>query len=384
MSAARLGPDFTALRARFPVLAQRTYFDTQSLGPFPEEMLADLDEYRRTLFLRNRGLSLWIERLEELIGLVERVLVAPRDGVALMPSATAAQAAIAATQAPRGRRSRIVYTALDFHSSRYLWASQARRGFQAIEVPSTDGAIPTERLVELIDERTAVVALALVSPWTGALADVRPVIAAARAAGALVVLDAYQAVGVVPIDVQALDVDVLVGGTHKWLCGGGSGLAFLYVRPSLAEQLEPAYPGWIGHREMVGFAPSYEPAAGARRFMQGAPAAAPIYTARAGLRFVLDVGVDALRARSLALTSRLLARADERGLPLSTPRSPSARGGALCFPVDDAERIVADLAREGIDVDARREAGIRVAPHPCNTEEECDRVIDAIAESRRG
>ncbi|MDC3959956.1 aminotransferase class V-fold PLP-dependent enzyme [Polyangium jinanense] len=382
MSGAPPAPDFAALRARFPVLRERTYFDTQSVGPFPEQMLIDLDEYRRTLFLRNRGMALWIERMEELIGLLERLLAAPRDAVALMPSATAAQAAIAATQVPRGRRDRILYTALDFHSSQYLWEAQKRRGFQVIEVPSTDGATPTNGLVERIDERVAVVALSLVSPRTGALADLRAIVEVARARGALVVVDAYQAVGVVPIDVAALDVDVLVGGTHKWLCGGSTGLSFLYVRPALAESLEPVYPGWIGHREMVGFAPSYEPARGARRFMQGSPAIEPVYTARAGLQFVLDAGVEAIRARNLSLTERLMARADERGLSIRTPRPPHARGGSICLAVEEGERIVAELARDGIDIDTRPGGVLRVGPHACNTEEECDRVIDAIGRAR--
>jgi len=250
-------------------------------------------------------------------------------------------------------------------------------------VPSADGEMPTGGLLERIDERVAVVALSLVSPWTGALADVRPIVRAARAAGALVVVDAYQAVGVVPINVEALDVDVLVGGTHKWLGGGSTGLSFLYVRPALAERLQPVFPGWIGHREMVGFAPTYEPAPGARRFMQGTPAIEPVYTARAGLRFVLDAGIDAIRARNLGLTERLMARADERGLSIRTPRLPGARGGMVCLAVEEGERIVAELARDGIDIGTRPGSGLRVGPHACNTEEECDRVIDAIALARR-
>ncbi len=195
------------------------------------------------------------------------------------------------------------------------------------------------------------------------------------------VVDAYQALGVVPIDVRTLDADVLVGGTHKWLCGGGTGLAFLYVRPTLAESLTPAFPGWIGHREMLGFAERYAPAPGARRLQQGTPALEPVYTARAGLRFVLDVGVDAIRARNLVLTDRLLDRAAHHGLLVTTPRPVSQRGGMICFSVDPAiaEAVVNRLEAAGIDVDQRPGAGVRIAPHACNTEEECDRAVDALA-----
>ncbi len=376
--------DFSALRTRFPIFAERTYFATQCLGPMPAEAYADLLEYGRTLGLRNRSLPLWLERMAELTRLLERLLNAEPGAVALRDSATAAQAAIASAVTPRPERDRILYSALDFHSSRYLWAAQERRGFRVEQLRPEDGvALRTEEVLRHLDERVAVVALSLVSPRTGALLDVVPVVKAAHDAGALVVLDAYQGVGVVPVDVRRLGVDVVVGGTHKWLGGGGTGLAFLYVRPSLAERLQPAYPGWIGHQEMVGFAESYAPATGSARFQQGTPALEPIYTARAGLRFVLETGVESLRERSVALTSRMLARAVAAGLPVKTPHEPERRGGMLCFDVDEGNTVVDQLSLLGIDIDTRPGAGIRVSPHPCNTEQECDRVIDELAHLTR-
>jgi kynureninase len=374
--------DIAALRSKYTVVRERAYLATQCLGPIPEEALADLAEYGRSLLLRNRGLTAWLARMDELTQLIEKLLHAPAGSVALRDSATAAQAAIASAIEPRGRRDRIVVTNLDFHSSRYLWHAQARRGFALHEVRG-DVAIDGVDLAKAIDDRVAVVAAALVSPRTGALLDPQPVIAAARAAGAIVILDAYQAVGVVPIDVRALDVDVLVGGTHKWLCGGGTGLAFMYVRPSLAERLEPAYPGWIGHRELTGFHPEFTPAVGARRFQQGTPALEPIYTARAGLKLALEIGVQRIRARNLALSSRLIERADVHGLHVNSPRIGSERGGTVCFDVPEGKLAVDALAARAIDVDHRPGAGVRVAPHVFNTEEECDRVIAALAEWKR-
>lgn len=376
-----MSADFAAWRRRFPTLLERTYLATQCLGPLPAEALDDLDEYRRTLMLRNRSLGLWLERMDELIGLVEQLLHAPAGSVALRDSATAAQAAVAAALTPTAVRNRILITTLDFHSSRYLWSAQAQRGFSLVEVRAVDGAVAAQRLVERIDERTAVVAVSLVSPRSGALLDVAPVIRRARAAGALVIVDAYQAVGALPIDVRTLDADVVVGGTHKWLCGGGTGLAFLYVRPELANQLQPAYPGWIGHRQLLGFEGAFEPAPGARRFQQGTPALEPIYTARAGLRYVLDVGAEAIRARSLQLTARLLDGAAAAGLAVNTPRE--SRGGTVCFNVEEPAATVDALAAEGIDVDSRPGAGLRVSPHACNTEEECDRLLAALAKRMR-
>jgi kynureninase len=377
-------PDFGALRARFPLLAERTYFATQSFGPTPVEMYADLFEYIQTLGSRMRSIDMWLERMDELTRLVEQLLGAESGAVALRDSATAAQAAIASALTPRPERHRILHGVTDFHSSRFLWAAQARRGFSVEELRPEDGvALRPEEVLRHLDERVAVVALSLVSPRTGALLDAAAVIKAAHEVGALVVLDAYQAVGVVPIDVRRLGADVLVGGTHKWLGGGGTGLAFMYVRPALAQRLEPAYPGWLGSQELLGFSESFQPAAGARRFQQGTPAMEPIYSARAGLRFVLETGVERLRERSVALTTRMVARALDAGLPLSTPREPERRGGVLCFGLEEGASVAERMESLGIDVDYRPGAGVRAAPHPCNTEEECDRVIDALVHLSR-
>lgn len=373
--------DLARYRDRFPLLEERLYFASQCFGPMPAEMFADLDEYRRSLLLRKRVIPTWIERMGEITQSFEALLNAPPGSVALRDSATAAQAAFASALQPEAGRDRILISSLDFHSTRYLWRAQARRGFAVEELTPTSGwEIATEQYFAAIDRRTAVVEAALVSPRNGALLDARSVIRAAHEAGALVVLDAYQAVGVVPIDVQALDADVVVGGTHKWLGGGDMGLAFMYVRPSLAEQLEPAYPGWIGCSESVlTFGESYVPGSGARRFQQGAPAIEPMYTARAGLRLALEIGLPNIRARSLELTARLIERAEARGLAVRTPRRPEARGGMICIDAPDGEAVVKKLEDQAIDVDYRPGAGIRIGPHFCHREDECDRVIDAIA-----
>lgn len=380
MSAASLA----TLRARFPLLDERLYFASQCLGVMPAEALADLDAYCRSLHLRKRCIAEWVDRLNEMTGLVEALLNAPAGAVALRDSATAAQAALAAAITPQGRRNRILLSSQDFHSTRYLWKAQVQRGFEVIELAPRDGAeVTTAQYEEAIDDRTAIVEAALVSPRSGALLDAHAVIRAAHEHGALVVLDAYQAVGIVPVDVRSLDADAVVGGTHKWLGGGDMGLAFMYVRPSLAETLTPAYPGWIGHASMLSFGDDYAPAAGARRFQQGSPAMAPIYLARAGVRFAIEVGVDRLRARSLELTQRMIDRADRQGLRLRTPRRREARGGMLCFDVPRCAEVEGHLADRGIDVDHRPGAGLRVAPHFCHRDDECDRVIDAIAEVSR-
>lgn len=404
-------PDFVALRSRFPTLVERTYFATHCLGPVLDTTLADLEDYRRTMMLRNRAIDIWLARWDEIRGLFAELIHAEPDEIALGGNATACHASLAAALDPDlgtdlgtdlgmhlgtdlgthlgtqpgarrgGGRTRILTTSLDFPSTRYLWHAQARRGFEVIEVASPDGiAMPADALVAAIDERVAIVAVSLVAYRNGALLRAREVIDAAHAAGAIVILDAYQAIGIVPIDVRALGADVVIAGTHKWLHGASSGLAFAYVRRALAERLTPAYPGWFSHAHMLDFDPVYTPAPGARRFEQGSTSVEAVYAARAGVRFALDVGVEAIRARSLALSDHLIAGADALGIPLGTPRDHAERAGVVCLGVRDPDRVAAQLRARGIDVDTRPGTGIRLSLHPCNLRDEVDRVL---AELRR-
>jgi len=377
--------DLESMRKRFPVLRERSYFATPCLGPFPEEMLADLDEYKRTLFLRNRAIEPWVMRMRELAQLVEDLLHAPRGTVALRDSVTACQAAIAATLQPSVHRDRILIAPeYDFPSSSYLWAAQAKRGFTIVEVKPEAGQSLAAALIQSISdlgERVAAVAMPWVSPRSGGLLSAAEVTRAARQVGAISVLDAYQGVGVVPLDVESIDADVVVGGVHKWLCGGGMGLSFMYVRPTFTA--EPVYPGWVGHAELAGYEPTYRSAAGAVRFQQGTPAMEPIYTARAGIRFLLEVGIPALRARSLLLTSRLIAAADRAGIGVLTPRQDHERGGMVCLDVAEPARVVRELAAQGMDIDTRPGAGVRVGPFPCMSERECDDVVGAMSQITR-
>lgn len=372
-------PNFVELRARFPTLVERTYFATHCLGPLLDATLADLDEYRRTLPLRNRVIETWLERIEEIRTLFARLVNADAEEIALGGNATACHGNVAAALTAGASRNRILSTSLDFASTRYLWRAQAQRGFEVIEISSPDGIrMPTDALVEAIDERVAIVAVSLVAYTNGALLRAKRVIDAAHAAGAIVILDAYQGIGIVPIDVRGLDVDVLVAGTHKWLHGASNGLAFAYVKRALAEGLAPAYPGWFSHARTLDYDATYVPAGGARRFEQGSPSVEAVYAARAGVRFAIESGLDAIRTRSLALSDHLIAGADALGIPLCTPRDHAERAGVVCLGVRDAGRVADELRAKGIDVDTRPGTGIRLSCHPCNLHDDIDRALTAL------
>jgi kynureninase len=372
--------DFTTLRKQFPLLEQRNYLATHTLGPLPQEAFLDIEAYIQSLYLGKRAFALLQERYEEMFHLIETLINAPTGSVAITASTTAAQAAIAATIQPNTKRNRIIITELDFPSGRYLWKSQVQRGFDVIDIKaSATMQIEASDVIAQIDERVAVVALSLVSYINSACLDIKPIIEAAHAAGAIVILDAYQAVGVLPIDVVSLGADVVLGGMNKWLCGG-IGLAFAYISSSLSEQLDPVYPGWFSHLQPTAFAATFVPAVGARRFQQGTPSFEPIYTSRAGLLFAIEVGVEQIHQRNIELTTYLMECADANGITINTPRSAHHRGGTVCLEVNRAEIVVQKLAALGIDVDNRSSQRIRVSPHCCNTEQECQQLIESVVE----
>ncbi len=374
---------FAAVRPAFPSLQGRTCMVTHSFGPCPAAMFDDLDAYRDSLRRRPHQLGAWFERLEEMYGLVERLLGAPAGSVALRESTSGCHASmLAALEAPSpgqaGRR-RIVASALQFPSIGYMVAAQARRGFVIDVVDAPAGQLDAHRLAARLDGDVACVTAPVVASNRGALLDVRPLLEAAEATGTIAILDATAAVGLVPLDLSELPPCVLVGGTVKWLGGGGTGLAFLHIHPALLDRLPVAYPGWLGDARFTAFARDFVPAPGARRHQQGTPAIEPVYTARAGIRFALEQGVPRLFARNRRLLDRLHARAIEHGLPLHSPRDPQRRAGTLALELDDAPALVEALGAHDIDVDARGDRILRIGPHACVTSDECDRTIECVA-----
>jgi selenocysteine lyase/cysteine desulfurase len=282
-----------------------------------------------------------------------------------------------------GERRRVIVSELDFPTEGHIWLAQQRRGAEVVFLPSEDGqTVPPEAYIDAIDERTAMVCLNRVFYRSGALLDVAPICAAARAAGALSMVDDYHGAGALPVDVAELGCDLYTAGVLKWICGG-PGMSFLYVREGVVPRLEPTMTGWWGQSEPFGFDPrrlDYHPTA--RRFELGTHAAPVAFLAQGGLELILEAGVDRIRARQVELGERVIARADEAGMPVRTPRDPDRRGGSSTLEVGaGAGELAERLFSRDVCVDARG-AGIRVAPHFFNSEEDVDRLFEVLSELR--
>src|SRR5437588_2718530 len=364
--------ELTAYRDRFPILSETTYLINHSLGAMPAAAEERLLEYARTW--RTRGIRAWAEGWWDMPvtagDQIGRIVGAPPGSVVMHQNVTVAEAIVLSCFTPSRERNRIVYEEANFPSVRYLY--QARPDLEIVAVED-DRAI-----VDAIDERTLLVPISHVLFKTAEIQDVAPIVRRAHEVGAHVVLDAYQSAGVVALDVTALDVDFATGGSVKWLCGG-PGAGWLYVRPDLAERLEPTFVGWQGHARPFAFEPELEHADGTARFLTGTPNVPALYAATAGYDIVEEVGVDAIRERSLALTSLLIVLLDQAGLEIVRPRAPERRGGTVTVRTPDHAAVHRELGERGILCDFRPDAGVRLGPHFYNTEDELRRTVVELA-----
>ncbi len=375
-------------RDRFPILESTTYLVTHSLGAMPASVQDKL-----TVFVdqwASRGVRAWAEgwwdapvRIGNLLG---RIINAPEGTVAMHQNVSVIQSIVASALDFSGSRNKVVYTDQNFPTNMYVWEGLRQRGARIHVVASRDGVgVEVEDLLEAIDEQTLIVPISHVFFRTSFVQDAQAICARAREVGALVLLDTYQSVGTLPVDVQALGVDMVCGGSVKWLCGG-PGAAYLYVRPGLLESFEPRVTGWAAHRAPFAFEQGPQQyASGAWRLLHGSPAVPSLYAATAGYETVLEVGVERIRSHSRTLTERLRRNVIERGFRVPSPEHPERRGGMLTIalgPEENGPAFVAALAERSFLVDHRPEAGLRVSPHFYTRASELDAFAETLGELR--
>ena len=350
-------------RAEFPILETCTYLVSHSLGAMPREARSQASRFLDAW--DTRGVRAWSEgwwQTSRTTGdLLAPLLGVPAGSVTMMQNVSVAQSVIVSSLDFTGTRRRIVTPRLDFPTNHYVFEGWRRHGADVVYVESPDGLTqPPEAWLPLIDERTALVCCSLVLFRSSSITDVAPILERARAVGAPVVLDVYQATGTVPLDLTALGVEFAVGGSVKWLCGG-PGAGYLYVRPDVAATLAPAATGWAAHARPFDFetgAIAY--ADGGERFASGTPNVAAWTIAQAGYRIVNAIGVAAIRDKSLRQTRRIMDHALARGWRLRTPQEDARRGGTVTIDVPDSARVAADLIARDVIIDHRPE---RRHPH---------------------
>jgi kynureninase len=270
---------------------------------------------------------------------------------------------------------------MDFPSMVYLSRAQQAAGFELRVVPAEDNlTVSIDRVLEAIDDTTAVVAFSHVLFRTSYVMDAAAIINRAHEVGAAVILDTYQSAGIVPVDLTLLGVDFAVGGCLKWLCGG-PGNAFLYTRPDLLARAQPSFTGWLSHQHPFSFDIGDGDAVrdDAMRMMNGTPSIPAYYAALAGLDIINTVGVDRIRRTSTLMTARLLDLVDQYGFTSAASRDPERLAGTVAVSVPDALLVARTLKAREFIVDYRPPVGIRVSPHFYNTVDEIDRLMAEMA-----
>ena len=316
----------------------------------------------------------WVERTEAARGAFARLVNAEPDEIAVTTSLSAGVSALA-SGLRYAKRSKIVTTDLEFPTVGQIWHAQESRGARVVHV-QLDG------FERAIDDDTAVVSITHVSYRTGEMIDVERVVELAHERGALVLLDAYQSAGSVPLDVKELGVDLLSAGTVKYLLGS-AGLAFFYCRRELFERVWPTATGWFADQNIFQMdAWDYSPSPTARRFQSGTPPIPSIYAGIAGIELIEEIGIEETREHVLHLNAHLVAGIDELGGTVVTPRERERHGALICVRSNDVEELVAALGRWGI-VTSERDGNLRVSAHAYNSLEDVDLVLEALAQNRR-
>ena len=367
-------------REEFPIFRQSVYLNSCSLGALSRRSRARVNTYLDQW--ETRGASAWYDTwwqaLADLRSAYGRVVGAPAGTIALHPNISSALTSIAESLDYR-RRPKVVVTSLDFPTIAYQWLARVPHGIEVVVLQSPDGIrVPLELYERAIDDRTALVATSHVFFTSGHIQDAGAIARIAHRRGALALIDGYQAAGQIEVDVQAMDADFYASGGLKWLLGG-TGIAFVYARADLLPTLAPKAAGWFSHREQFRFDPNaLELHDDARRLESGTPALMPVYAQLGGLELLDEIGIDAIRRETSALTEDLVMQARARGFKPKVAATVAERSGIVMLPSDDPARDVRHLAAAGIITDARP-GHVRVSPYFYNVPDDHRALLEHLA-----
>jgi kynureninase len=381
-----IDPSLARYREDYPILSRTTYMNSNSMGAMPRQAKDELARYASDW--EREGVEVWgewVKVVDEVSDAAARFIGAPAGQTILNQNVAFFQAQIASCLHFSGARNKVVMEALQFPNVIYVWERHQELGARLELVPSDDGmTVPTERILEAIDEETLIVPISHGIYVSGALQDVKAICARAREVGAIVMVDAYQTVGAVPIDVADWDADIVVCGSHKWLCGG-PGTAFMWMKPALRDRLRPRITGWMGHARPFSFEPAPIQYAGTNwHFMGGTPSIPAYYVARAAYKNLHEIGLPRIRAHNLALSRIIIDRAQAAGLTVHSPLDDSRRSGFVAVDFPTSETACKRLVEEDYKLDWRPNCGLRLGPHFYTTEAEVERMMKRIVELSRG
>lgn len=371
-------------RDEFPILSTCNYLISNSLGAMPRKVYDSLKFYADTW--AEHGVSSWgkgwFEMPQTVGNKIAPLMGAARDTVIIHQNASIANSILfGGIDFSDTKRDKVVITDMDFPSDIYVLRKWLPEHMQIHMVKTHDGiTIDTDELLDAIDETTRLVSVSHVLFRSAYIMPAQEIVEKAHSVGAEVVFNGYHSIGVIPVDVTAMNVDYYIGGVLKWLCGGPGGV-FMYVRPDKLTSLDPKVTGWFAHKTPFAFdIDNLELRDDAYRLMNGTPGIASLHAIQPGVDIIAKVGVDAIREKSVRQTSMIIELADEKGYEIVSSRDAGRRGGTVTLNPPESYAVSRELLARNIKIDYRENAGIRIAPHFYTRDDEVRQAVDTVEE----
>lgn len=369
------------IRDHFPILRDKIYLNSCSQGALSDEVQQAYLNYLQDWDEKGSPWEYWVERMEAARHAFAGLVNAELAEVAVTTSVSAGVSALASAFDFTGERNKIVISDFEFPTVAQIWHAQETRGAKVVHVPAAGNTIPVSRFADAIDERTAIVSITHICFRNGSKLDIPAIVELAHRKGALVLLDSYQALGTMPVDVKKLKVDFLVGGVLKYLLAS-AGLAYLYVRKDLLPLLNPTAVGWFSQANIFAMdIYGNTPSPTARRFESGTPPVPNIYAGVAGIKLIQSVGVENIERHIRDLTSAIKEGVMKRGFNLVSPVDPAKHGALITVRSHKVDLLVKWLAKDGI-ITSSRDNNLRISPHVYNDQHDVDCLIDSLSRHR--
>ena len=367
-------------RHLFPVFERVTYLNSCSQGALAIPVRDALNQYLDGMYEKGSLWDEWVMKQEELRQLVAQAFKTKPTNVAITSNASAGINSVLSSFDFSGPKKRIVTTDLEFPTMGQILHAQERRGAEVVHVPAEqDGTLNLQKLESTLDDRVALIAITHVCYRTGAMSDIKAVSQLAKKYGIPVIVDAYQSAGSIPIDFDEVGADFLVGGFLKYMLGL-PGIGFLLAQEGPSKV--PTQTGWFAARDVFAMEiDRYDPAIDARRFEGGTPPIPSVFAAAAGLRLLLDVGLENSWNQTDYVHQMLRQELVRLGASLVTPEEPSSHAGMIAFKLVDENKLVSALDQDQIVVSSR-DGNLRISPHFYNTEVDVELLMKSLSEHK--
>ena len=370
-------------RKQFPILQSYIHVANCSQSPQSSYTLAANNAYLESWGKMGMDWQAWMKEIYDAKCEFAKIINADPVEIAIGTSVSEITSTLASSLDFQGKRNKIVVTDAEFPTIGNVWVAHQKYGANIQFIPANNGIIDESDYDRYVDESTLLTSLCDVYYYNGFKQDLASIIPKIHAKGSLAYVDAYQGIGTHPIDVKALDVDMLGTGNLKYLCGI-PGVAFLYVKKELVPYLEPAFTGWFGQENPFAFEiHNLDYASDARRFDNGTPPIMTAYIARAGMKIINEIGASNIQYWTDILSQHCLNGAEARGLEIASPKDIRYKSPTTAIRVPgDSHDVENALKERGILTSARADV-VRIAPHFFTRIEDIDYILNSFVEILR-